>query len=203
MIVIHLLLWCLQGTDSKPCCRKSQVNKIIYMATYLRNAQQLLAFVDSEDIVSNDVLPGYIFGFLFNCVVNIPSMNIHISVHHCTISSLCQLLVFWRVQPHQTKLSESKIATVKFKVFLFSCCEPLCFFRHIDPLLHLHLEIITIYVSTSIFIYTCHMFLPSFQNQWPVSNYKCLYINLQSAYKRYHLSYFGSAFPNNHGPTNL
>lgn len=49
-------------------------------------------------------LIGYTAGFLFNCEYLIREYPY--LVHHWTISSLCQLLVFW----HQTKLSQSKIA---------------------------------------------------------------------------------------------
>ena len=144
--VIHLLLWCLQRTDSKPCCRKSQMNKIIYMATNLRNAQQLLAFIDSEDIVSNNIL-----NWLYSRI------SLQLWISHAWIS------IFSASLDNQQPVSTAGFLTGK--VFLFGCCEPLRSFRYIDSLSHLHLEIITIYMSTSIFMYTCHMFAGSFQNQ--------------------------------------
>ena len=81
------------------------------------------------------------------------------------------------------------------KVFLFGCCEPLRSFRYIDSLSHLHLEIITIYMSTSIFMYTCHMFAGSFQNQGSILNIYILHINLQCAYKKVALFVLGRFFP--------
>lgn len=162
MMVIHLLLWCLQGTDSKPCCHKSEVNKFIYMATNLRNAQQLLAFIDTEDIVSNNV-----FNWLYSRI------SLQLWISHPWIS------IFSASLDNQQPVSTAGFLTGK--VFLFGCCEPLRSFRYIDSLSHLHLEIITIYMSTSIFMYTCHMFAGSFQNQGSILKKK-IYIYYTSIF---------------------
>ena len=91
------------------------------------------------------------------------------------------------------------------KVFLFGCCEPLRSFRYIDSLSHLHLEIITIYMSTSIFMYTCHMFAGSFQNQGSILKkiYIYIYTTHQSSMciQKGSTFCFGSVFSNtHHGP---
>ena len=174
-MVIHLLLWCLQGTDSKPCCHKSEVNKFIYMATNLRNAQQLLAFIDTEDIVSNNV-----FNWLYSRI------SLQLWISHPWIS------IFSASLDNQQPVSTAGFLTGK--VFLFGCCEPLRSFRYIDSLSHLHLEIITIYMSTSIFMYTCHMFAGSFQNQGSILKKKYIYIYYTSIFnvhtKRYHFLFW-------------
>lgn len=113
-------------------------------------------------------LIGYIAGFLFNCEY-----------------PMREYPYFGASLHNQQPVSTAGFLTGK--VFLFGWCEPLCCFRYIDSLLHLHLEIITIYMSTSIFMYTCHMFSGSFQNQGSILNYIYLYIlhiNLQCALQK-------------------
>ena len=197
MMVIHLLFWFLQGTDSKPCCHKSQVNKFIYMATNLRNAQQLLAFIDSEDIVSNNV-----FNWLYSRIsLQLWISHPWISIFWCIIAQSAARVNCWFFD---TRPNWASRKLLNFKVFLFGCCEPLCSFRYIDSLLHLHLEIITIYMSTSIFMYTCYMFPGSFQNQGSILDYIYVYIlhiNLQCAYKKVPLFVWVRFSNTHHGPT--